>query len=637
MLTRPLAARIHLSQICSLREPKAMVGATPETENQPGTPDRGLTRRWRTRGQADASLSLVDRVMASRGLIGDAASAMLDPSLIDLHDPSLMPDLDRAATRLLEAMSAREPIVVYGDYDVDGITATAILVRTLRAIDPGADVRTYVPHRLDEGYGLNSEALQRLASEGARVVVSVDCGITAAQPALAAKACGLELIITDHHNPPSTEAELPDAFALVHPRGPGSEYPFGELCGAGVAYKLAWRLLTLHANSERLPKVLRSLLLDLLAFAAMGTVADVVPLVGENRVLTRFGLGRISESPFVGLRALVDASGFAGEKIDTERVGFALGPRLNACGRMGHAREAVDLMLTDDLEEAERIAHELTKLNDQRRKTEREIVEAAAERAETLGMTGPDRRAIVLADPEWHPGVVGIVCSRLVEKFGRPTILLQHNEAEASCSGSGRSIDGFNLHAGLEACSEHLSTFGGHDMAAGMRLAAGSLDAFTEAFVTHANERLAPDDLIPTIGYDTSATLEELSGAAVRSLLRLAPFGRSNPRVSLRVDGVRLSEAPRIMGQRGDHLALRLESGSGVNRSALRVVAWGWGEHAPKLIQGSTVDVVITPKLNTWNGQTKVEAELRDLNIRTTRPPQVEVRATAARVYQQTS
>ncbi|MEM7755378.1 MAG: single-stranded-DNA-specific exonuclease RecJ [Planctomycetota bacterium] len=601
------------------------------------TPDRGLTRRWKPRNPGaavDPGTSLVDRVLAARGLVGETAAEMLDPSLLNLHDPSQIPDLDRAAERLLEAVRAHEPVVVYGDYDVDGITATAILVRTLRAIDADAPVRTYVPHRLDEGYGLNSTALEQLAAEGARVVVSVDCGITAVEPAAAARAAGLDLIITDHHHPPESDADLPGAHSVVHPRRPGSAYPFGELCGAGVAYKLAWRLLTLHAGTDRLPKSLRTLLLDLLAFAAMGTVADIVPLLGENRVLTRFGLGRIADSPFIGLRALIEASGFAGEKIDAERVGFALGPRLNACGRMGHAREAVDLMLTENAHEAERIAGQLCALNDQRRKTEREIVEAAAERAEAMGMTGGKRRAIVLADPAWHPGVVGIVCSRLVEKFGRPTILMQHDEATGTCAGSGRSIDGFNLHAGLAACAHHLNTFGGHDMAAGLRLDAQGLDAFTEAFIEHANARLEPDDLVPSIGYDTVASLEELTGASVRSLARLAPFGRDNPRVSLKVEGVRLCEAPRVMGRSGDHLAIRVESGSGADRRALRIVAWGWGEHADKLIQGSTLDLVLTPKLNTWNGQTKVEAELRDLRIRTERPPEVEVRSNAARVYQ---
>ena len=593
---------------------------------------RGLTRKWAARGDHDRTLPLVDRVLAARGLVGEPARAMLNPSLLDLHDPGGIPDLDHAAERLLDAVRAREPIVVYGDYDVDGITATAILVRTLRSLDADARVSTYVPHRLDEGYGLNSAALEQLAAEGAKVVVSVDCGVTAVDPARAAKAAGLDLIITDHHNPPESESDLPEAHSVVHPRRPGSAYPFGELCGAGVAYKLAWKLLTLHAGTERLPKVLRTLLLDLLSFAAMGTIADVVPLEGENRVLAAFGLRRIPAVPFVGLKALVEASGFAGETIDAERVGFALGPRLNACGRMGHAREAVDLMLTEDAHEAERIATELCRLNDDRRRTEKRIAETAAERAEQLGMTGSDRRAIVLADPEWHPGVVGIVCSRLVEKFGRPAILLQRDEETGECAGSGRSIDAFNLHGGLAACAPLLKTFGGHDMAAGLRLDAHNLDAFTDAFVEHANAHLTPDDLVHLQRYDTTAELGELTGGVVRELSGLAPFGRGNPRVVLRLDGLRLTDV-RTIGKAGDHLAIRVESGSGVDRHAMRMVAWGWGEHAGTLPVGATVDAVVTPKLNEWNGRVNVEAEVRDVRVRTSRPVEVEVRARATPVY----
>jgi single-stranded-DNA-specific exonuclease len=615
--------------------------AVPDpTESQVRSADltQGLTRRWSPRGVGDPSLPLVDRVLAVRGLVGEPARAMLHPSLLGLHDPGQLPDVDAATDRILSACRAGEPVVIYGDYDVDGITATAILVRTLRAISPGADVRTYVPHRLDEGYGLNADALSQLAAEGARVVVSVDCGITAIAPAEAALAAGIDLIITDHHNPPESDADLPRAHAVVHPRRPGSAYPFGELCGAGVAYKLAWRLLTKSEGRERVSPVMQRLLLDLLAFAAMGTVADVVPLVDENRVLTKFGLERVPSTPFVGLRALIEASGLAGENIDAERVGFALGPRLNACGRMGHAREAVELLLTDDGNRAAEIARQLCALNDERRGTERRITDEAAELAESRGMTGPDRRAIVLAHPDWHPGVVGIVCSRLVERFGRPTILMQAQDTDdgPSCAGSGRSIDGFNLHGALAACSDHLTTFGGHDMAAGLRLRSGDLEAFTDSFIAHANTKLTPTDLVPKLSYDIDADLGELTGTAVRELAGLAPFGRGNPRVKLRLNGVRLAEPPRVMGRSGDHLSLRVESGRGVDRHSMRIVAFGWGDHATKLATGSTLDLVVTPKLNHWNGRTSVEGELHDLLVHSARPPEVEVRVSRGSVVHAT-
>jgi single-stranded-DNA-specific exonuclease len=320
---------------------------------------QGLLARWRYRSDDHTSaeslgLPLCQRILAARGLTAPAAlDHYLSPKLTQLHDPSLIPELDRAAERILRALADHEPIVIYGDYDVDGVTGTAILWHMLRALAPEAPVRTYVPHRLEEGYGLNAAAIRELAADGARLIVSVDCGITALEPARAAREAGIDLIITDHHNPPAKLEDLPHAYAVVHPRRPDSEYPFGDLSGAGVAYKLAWRLATMHAGCAagpggRVDPRIRELLVDLLAFAALGAVADIVPLLGENRVLVRHGLVRVKHSRFIGLRALVEASGLAGEDVDAMAVGFRLGPRLNAAGRMGHAREANELFTTAD-------------------------------------------------------------------------------------------------------------------------------------------------------------------------------------------------------------------------------------------------------------------------------------------------
>ncbi|MCC6662040.1 MAG: single-stranded-DNA-specific exonuclease RecJ [Phycisphaerales bacterium] len=572
--------------------------------------ERGLTRLWRCRPAGAAGAGLVDRVLAARGLGGDAA-AFLDPSLKHLHDPSLMPDLDRAAARLLGAVEAGEPVVIYGDYDVDGVTATCILVHTLRAVHPGADIRTYVPHRVDEGYGLNAAALRQLAGAGARVVVSVDCGITAVEPAREARRAGLDLIITDHHNPPAAMDTLPAAFAVVHPRRPDSVYPFGNLCGAGVAFKLAWRIATMHCGTDRVTPHLRELLLDLLAFAALGVIADVVPLLGENRVIARYGLARIKHSKVTGLRALVEAAGLAGEHVDSDHVGFILAPRLNACGRMGHAREAVELFTTEDGERAAAIARDLTRLNNDRRATERGIVEQACEAAEKAGMTSAARRAIVLADDRWHQGVIGIACSRLIDRYHRPTILLSRRGDE--CHGSGRSIEGYSLHAALGRCSAHLTGFGGHDMAAGLRLGAASLDAFTEAFISDAGRHIDEDRLTPSLWIDCDAGLDELTLDAVAGLGRLAPFGQGNPKPRLRLRGVRIAAAPQPMGTGGKHLSLRI----GDSTRTLRLVAWNWGERAPRLAAGVRADAVICPRVNTWNGRSSVEAEVEDLRVDT--------------------
>lgn len=583
--------------------------------------DRGWKMVWSAAsGGSAGGGTLVDRVLAARGVAD--SRAFLDPSLMDLHDPGLLPGIERAAERLLGAARSGEPIVVYGDYDVDGITASAIVLRMLRALEPGVRATAYVPHRVDEGYGLNEAALRGLAADGARVVVSVDCGITAAGPARAARDAGLDLIITDHHNLPAEEAGeedggagdgLPEAYALVHPRLPGGDgYPFGELCGAGVAYKLAWRMATMHAGGEKVADRVRPVLLDLLALAALGTVADVVPLVDENRVITRFGLRRCRTTGVVGLTALIEAAGLTGEDVDAEGVGFRLGPMLNASGRLGHASVAVELLTTDDRRRADGIARDLVALNEERKQTQQKIFEQAEAMAEAAGMTGDDRRAIVLASEDWHPGVVGIVCSRLVERYARPVILMQRRvEADGAvvCAGSGRSIDGFNLHGAVGACGDLLDGFGGHDMAIGLRVAGERFDEFAGRFVDGVNGALGVEDLVRRARYDCEATLEEMSPAGVKMLSMLSPFGRANPAVRLCLRGLRVDGRAEAFGKRGDHLGVRLRcprSGRGV-----RTVGWRWGEMAERFRPGAVVDVLVEPKVSGWSGQ--VEPVLVDV------------------------
>lgn len=538
------------------------------------------------------------------------AAAFCDPRLTNLHDPTGLPDLSRAAERLVEALRREEPVVIWGDYDVDGVTASAILRRTFRAIAPDAPVRVFIPHRIDDGYGLHAEGVRRLAREGAKVIVSVDCGITAVEPAHAALACGVDLIITDHHTPPARIEDLPDAFAVVHPGRPDSTYPFHDLTGAGVAYKLAWRAATIAAGSQRVGESMRALLVDLLAFAAMGTIADVAPLVDENRVIVKYGLARIKATPFVGLRALIQASDLAGETVASDDVGFRLAPRINACGRLGHARDALELLLTDDPARATSLAAAMTRLNDERRRTERAITAHAATRAEEAGMTREDCRAIVLADAQWHAGVIGVACSRLIGRFHRPTVLLTRSGDE--CHGSCRSIEGYDIHEALAACSEHLRTFGGHAMAAGLSLSETSLDAFTRAFTAHANEHLTPADLVPTLTIDCETTLSQLDVRSVQRLGSLAPFGRGNPNPSVLIRDARIEEPPRPLGADGQHLKITLRQGD----RAVRVLAWGWGARRSQIRPGQIVDAVVEPSLNSWRGVVTVEPTLKDLGLR---------------------
>lgn len=578
-------------------------------------PSRGIRGVWIPRLEGSSpgfsSHPLVQRILIGRGLATqETLETFLNPTLRQLHDPSLMPDMDKAAARLIEALRRDEKVAIYGDYDVDGVSATAILFHTFRALAPSCDAVCYVPHRLEEGYGLNTEAIRELGDAGARVIVTVDCGVTAIEPAQAARALGIDLIITDHHNPPQTSADLPEAYAVVHPRHPESDYPFGELCGAAVAFKLAWRLATMWCGAGKVTDQLRALLLDMLPLAALGVIADIVPLVDENRVIARAGLTRIKHTPLPGLRALIEASGLSGEAVDAEDVGFKLGPRLNACGRMGHAREAVELLTTARGERAMEIARMLTRLNESRRATERAIFEQALELAEAKGMTGPDRRAIVLAHEGWHAGVVGIVCSRLVERFHRPTILLSIDGD--TCHGSARSVEGFNLHQALTECSQFLSTFGGHDMAAGMKLPLTNLHPFTDSFVEVCNAALRPHDLVANYRYDCDVSLAELTMREVRSLGAISPFGRNNPAVTVRLRGVRVAGSPGTFGQYNKHLELFVSPGPG--QAALRCIGWHWAERRSLIPQGATIDALVRPQINTW-GKGRVEAELVDVMV----------------------
>lgn len=605
---------------------------------------RGLTKRWKLGRCGDESAwaaasvapgvpahlpPLVRRILAARGFAdADDIQRFCEPKLSHLHDTALLPNVEVAARRLIEALRRDEQIVIYGDYDVDGITATAILYHTIKTVQPGARLRTYVPHRLEEGYGLNCEALRQLKSDGAGLVITVDCGITAVRAAQTAREIGLDLIITDHHEMPSHRSavmdlnsevgdpvaiELPAALALVHPRLPGSKYPFADLCGAGVAFKLAWHFAKLWCNSERVSQSLQHALVSMLPLAALGTIADVVPLVGENRVLASYGLRIIKQTPLAGLRALIEASGLADEKIDSHRVGFVLGPRLNACGRMGHAAEAVRLLTEASPEEAIAIARQLTQRNLERQAVERRIFDHAARLAEDQGMIRDDCRAIVLAHESWHPGVVGIVCSRMVERFGRPTVLLHHTRE--MCKGSARSIDGYSIYAGIGSASQYLTTWGGHAMAAGLALSPGHLPGFTQALVEHANAHIAMEDLTPSVTIDCEATLAEIDLDAVRAVQRLSPFGRGNHSPTVLVRQCVVTEAPRQMGPNGRHLALRVRQELESVRKWIRAVWWSAGEHAANLAPGMHLDLAIEPKLNEWKDTISVEAEVRDVCI----------------------
>ena len=588
----------------------------------------GALKRWRldsAAGQIEPQArqlaetlglhQIVAALLVARGLTDpDQARRFIEPKLTQLHDPAQLPGARDAARRIRQAVNDRQPIVVYGDYDVDGITGSATLWHVLTKL--GADVSVYIPHRIDEGYGLNEEALQQIAagehaadgSNGDKpLVVSVDCGITAVGPAKVAKDAGIDLIVTDHHE--FDPADLPDACCLVHPSLglQDSDTVPTPLCGAGVALKLAWQVAREHCGSERVPEDMRDLLMDLLSFAALGTVADVVPLIDENRIIASFGLGQIKRTRFAGLNAMIDAASLRDEKIDAYHVGFVLGPRLNACGRMGHARDAVKLLTDADTDKAGRLASFLTKENERRRAAERKIFDEAKQMVIDRGADRPDCRAIVLGKEGWHPGVIGIVASRLVDAFARPAVMLSFDQGEAR--GSARSVEGVSIHDAFSHCAEHLSSYGGHAMAAGLRLPVADVDTFTDMLVEHVNGILGPEDLKPTLHIDTVCSLNDLTVDMVRQLQRLAPFGRGNPAPVVCVRGVRMAYPPRRVGAGGAHLKFTV-GGQGKYANA---IAFGMGDMASQLPAGVDLDVAFEPTLNTWQGRCTAEMQVKDV------------------------
>ena len=596
---------------------------------------------------------LIARLMLDRGLADtvEEAEAFLKPSLSALPDPADMPGAATAATRLTAAVDTRRPIVIYGDYDVDGITASAILFHTLTRLwaerHPGGTpaVATYVPHRIDEGYGVNAEALHAIAEYEAHpelrpepdpeldghvpppLIVTVDCGITAVDAAAAATAAGVELIITDHHTP--DPANLP-AVPLVHPDLPGADGTAAERdindpapCGAGVAFMVAWQTLRTAFGSDRLPTPFQELLVSLLPLAALGTVADIVPLRGMNRVLTAAGLSRIKATPIPGLHALLRESKLLTETVDSYHIGFVLGPRLNACGRLGHAREAVELLTTAEGPRAAELAAFLTGENDRRRGVERAVLEEAVAQVEATDAAAPAHRGIVVAGRGWHPGVVGIVASRLVDRYHRPAIVLAVEDPEAgeslgdcealdlaglTAKGSARSVAGVDLHAVLKACAGHLTRFGGHAMAAGMTLPAEAVDAFRDGFRAALADELEPEDMVEVHRYDAQVTGNDIDPDVFRTLQRLAPFGAANRTPRLRINGLRIDRTPARVGQRGRHLTLHLTA----DGRPVRAICFGRGEDALHLAIGDVIDCVFEPKLNTWNNTTRAELNIRD-------------------------
>jgi len=552
---------------------------------------------------------LVAQILLTRGISDPQdCQTFLRPTLAALHRPETLAGVTQAADRIARAIRDKQKIVIYGDYDVDGITASSILWHAIRTL--GGHAEYYVPHRIDEGYGLNPSAIAQLCDQGAKLIITVDCGITAIEPANVARDRGVDLIITDHHEW-KEDGGLPHAHTLVHPRLPTGGAPYGNphLCGAGVAFKLAWGIGLAMSGAARVSDAFKAFLIDATALAALGTIADVVPLVGENRALAHFGLSGLKESNLTGIKALIASAGLTGQKLSSFDVGFKLGPRLNACGRMGHAQLAVEMLTSADAARAGEIATYLEAQNKSRQAVEKKIAEQAAQQAIDLGYDGDDSRAVVLGSTDWHPGVIGIVASRIVERFHRPAIMVALSNGHGQ--GSGRSISGFHLAKALHAVGEHLEAYGGHEMAAGLKVKTEKFEDFRHAFREHALGALTPEQLIPRLRLDAEAVIPQFTEALVRDLDRLGPFGHANPRPVLCLKGLEIASPPRRVGKTGDHLQLQLRKDGRI----IKAIGFGYGKLEPDLKVGGHVDVAGEPTTNEWNGRVTVEMEIRDLVI----------------------
>lgn len=535
----------------------------------------------------------VCRLLISRGLSEpEAVKRYLRPRLEHLNAPNTLFDLDRAVARIADAIRAGETIFVHGDYDVDGMCSTSLLVRVLRKLG-AKEVVPFVPNRLTDGYDLSDAGVNAAKKAGATLVVTCDCGTSAHAAVASLMASGIDVIITDHHLP---GGPLPNAYAICNPRRPECTSSDKDLAAVGVIYKVALALCEAFGVSP----AIAHRQLDLVALA---TIADVAPLRGENRVMVRYGLKLLSETEHPGLRALMRSSGLDAKTLTAGRVGFVLAPRLNAAGRIADANLGLKLLLSESESEANGIARELEELNQRRQSMDRLVLDDAMRQLDAPGMR--DRFAFVLSNEGWHAGVIGIVASRIVEQTARPAVMVAVEHGIGK--GSGRSISAFDLHSALSACKAHFSRFGGHRAAAGLTMDAANLPAFREQFDAVAHERLTHDDLVPEVRVDLELSLNSV-GSELEGLVRhFEPFGIGNPAPMFSATGVRLASAPRRVGTDGVKLALRADSGT------LDAIGWGMSRHYDQLHVSRPVDVAFRLEREEYRGESRLQLKLADL------------------------
>ncbi|HEV7993926.1 MAG TPA: single-stranded-DNA-specific exonuclease RecJ [Gemmatimonadaceae bacterium] len=531
------------------------------------------------------------RLLAARGHApAELAKRYLRPRLDQLLPPEQLLDLARAVDRLVRAIRDGETILVHGDYDVDGISSTTLLTRAFRVL--GGRVVPFIPRRITDGYDLTDAGVKAAREAGATVVVTCDCGTSAVAPVAALQSAGIDVIISDHHLP---GGDLPNAYAILNPKRPGCGSEDKDLAAVGVAFKLALAVTRAAGGNE-------NFVFGMLDLVALATIADIAPLRGENRVFARYGLKMLAETKNLGLRALIRAAGLDGKPLTAGRVGYILAPRLNAVGRLGHALRGVELLMATTEHEANSIARELEELNARRQEIDRATLEQARRRVLALDLDATF--GIVLAEEGWHPGVIGIVASRLVEEFGRPTILIGLEGEHGK--GSGRSISRFDLHAGIGHCRALLERFGGHRSAAGLTIHRDQVDAFARCFNEGARAVLSPDDLVPELRVDMEVALSDLTPGFEALLRHLEPCGVGNPSPMLLTRGVRLAAPPRIVGQGG--LKLRLATDEG----PLDAIGWSLGSRISELDVARPIDIAYRLERDEYQGVSRLQARLSD-------------------------
>ena len=542
------------------------------------------------------------RALVLRGVTTfEGARRYFRPALEHLHDPFRMQDMAAAADRVAAAIQEGERVIVYGDYDVDGTTSTALMTSFLRS--EGVEAGYFIPDRFEHGYGLSQAGIDHAHDQGAALIIALDCGITAIEEAAYARGLGIDLIVCDHHTAGDT---WPDAVAVLDPKRPDCDYPFKELSGCGVTFKLVQAVLS---RLGRDPEEAHAYL-DLVA---VSTASDIVPLVGENRVLMREGFARLKANARVGLRALAEQGGVDFDGVTVDRIVFTIGPRINAAGRMEHASQAVELLLTDDWTTARHLAADLERVNDQRREMDRQIRDEAFRKAE-LQMAGRFRHALVLHDPGWHQGVIGIVASRLVDRFNRPAVMLC--TANGQAKGSARSITGVNIYDALASCGDLITQFGGHDYAAGLTLPEANVDALRDRLNLAVEAMTTHETLLPAIEIDAEVPLAHLDDRFWAILKQFAPFGPDNMKPIFHARDLYVVGRPRTVGRGGDHLKFSVGADGAERRD---VIGFGLGGHLGTLEEsqrgGRPLELLFSLEENTWKGRTTLQLRARDLRL----------------------